>query len=323
MRRSRRQMLALLLVLPGVTAGCDLFNGNRYERVWTGSREEGGRYLDKNEVERCYVVVTSEPDDCDLIGVAQDQHIPVGRTPTRISVDVRNKEYSDGTSVVRLERVNETRKLKDIREKTGLIVFGWRELRIAYLFSKPGYVNKRFEEVTLSAEQLLHWPEHTYRVHAELESETLELKRRAPSSAGLGQGDFECDVRLVEVRSGRASRATTGQAENPAGFRDMAERVVFKLTERLEVPVGAKVAVLDLEEIGAKTVEGQYGRLVARMISTSLINIGKFDVIERQQLDKLLEERDLTAAQIAAAPSETGKILGLDYVVLGSVAKVR
>ncbi len=54
-----------------------------------------------------------------------------------------------------------------------------------------------------------------------------------------------------------------------------------------------------------------------------MINTGKFDVIERQQLDKLLEERDLTAAQIAASPSKMGKILGLDYVVLGSVAKVR
>ena len=103
----------------------------------------------------------------------------------------------------------------------------------------------------------------------------------------------------------------------------MAQRIVFELTERLEIAAHAKVAVLDLEEIGPETTAAQHGVLVARMISTALINTGKFDVIERQQLDRLLAERDLTAAQIAASPGEMGKVLGLDYVVLGSVAKVR
>ncbi len=297
---------------------------NRYERVWTGSRESGQRYLDKNEVQRCYVVVSSEPDDCDLIGVARDDHIPVGRTPTRVNVDVRNKEYSDGTREVRIERVNESRNPAEIRKQTGLLVSFWGELYVAYLFQKSGYISTRFEEVSLTAEQLLDLPERTYAVHVELKPETLDLKRTAPTAdARAGQPEYECDVRLVEVGSGRASRAATGQAKDPAGFRDMAERVVFTLTERLEVPPRAKVAVLDLEELGAETIKNECGRLAARMLSTSLINVGKFDVIERQQLDRLLQERDLTAAQIAASPRELGKVLGLDYVVLGSVAKVR
>ena len=302
--------------------GC--FFGGRYERVYTGPREPGGRYLDKNEVRRCYVVITSEPDDCDLIGVARDTRRPVGRTPTRINIDIRTKEYSDGTRALSIERVNESRNLTEITKQTGIIVSGWRELYLAYLFEKPGYINKRFEEVCLSAGQLLDLPARIYAIHVELEPETLALKRSAPTAnAHGGPAQFECDVRLVEVGSGRATRAATGQAGDESDFRAMAERMVFTLTERLEVAARSKVAILDLEDVGRETEAGQCGRLAARMISTSFVNTGKFDVIERQQLDKLLAERDLTAAQIAAAPGEMGKVLGLDYVVLGSIAKVR
>ncbi|MFH0982554.1 MAG: CsgG/HfaB family protein [Planctomycetota bacterium] len=314
------------LLLPAVAtctaAGC-FFDGRR-ERPWTGPREPGKRYLDRNEVQRCYIVITSDPDDCDLIGVARDTHLPVGRTPARLNIDVRHKTYSDGSRDVHIERVNESRKLLQIQKETGLLVSSWREVIVAYLFEKSGYINKRFEEVCLSAAELLDLPERTYTVRVTLEPETLDLKRTLPAAdPRAGRPEYECDVRLVEVGSGRANRAATGQARAPADFRSMADRIVFTLTERLEIPPQAKVAVLDLEELGDETVSGQCGRLVSRMLSTSLINTGKFEVIERQQLDKLMQERDLTTAQIAASPGELGKVLGLDYVVLGSVAKVR
>lgn len=310
--------------LPFLAAGCGLLADSRYEKVWTGPREPGKRYLDKNEVLRCFIVVTSDPDGCDLEGVARDRHIPLGRTPARYIVDVRVKEYSDHTRDVQVERINESRNRPKIEKQTGILFSDWHVMHLSYLFTKVGYVNKRFEEERLSAEGLVSLPDSTFKIHATLDPETLELKPHAPTTAvPAGRATYEVDVRLVEVQSGRANSATTGQAGDVADFRAMADGIVFELTERLNVPERAKVAVLDLEAIGQKTSAGQYGMLIARMLSTSLINTGKFDVVERQQLDKLLKEQDLTAAEIAASPGEMGKILGLDYVVLGSVAKVR
>ena len=322
MNPDAKRKLVLLLAMPTICTGCSRIDRD-FESVHTGPREPGKRYLDKEEVHRCYIVVTSEPDDCDLIGVVRDRQQPVGRTPLRITVDVREKQWSNGRREVRIERVNELRRSRDIRKSSGAELEGSRYLLLAYLFQKKGYINKRFEETKVSGADLLNQPDRTLTIHVALDQETLAIRRTVPDSEVGRRVAFEVDVRLVEVGTGRADRATTGRAKDPTGFRDMAERIVFQLTKRLKVSPDAKVAVLDLEEIGEETVKGQYGRLIARMISTSLINTGKFDVVERHQLDRLLEERDLTAAQIAASPGEMGKILGLNYVVLGSAAKVR
>ena len=322
MNTDTKRKLVLLLALPTICAGCSVVDRDS-ESVHTGPREPGVRYLDKDEVHRCYIVITSEPDDCDLIGVVRKRQQPVGRTPLRIIVDVREKEWSSGRREVRIERVNELRRSREIHKSSGAELEGSRYLRLAYLFQKEGYINKRLEETRVSGADLLDQPDRTLTIHVALDQEVLALRRSVPDTEAGRRVAFEVDVRLVEVGTGRANRATTGRAKDPTGFRDMAERIVFQLTKRLEVPSKAKVAVLDLEEIGEETVQGQYGRLIARMISTNLINTGKFDVVERQQLNRLLEERDLTASQIAASPGEMGKILGLDYVVLGSAAKVR
>ena len=60
------------------------------------------------------------------------------------------------------------------------------------------------------------------------------------------------------------------------------------------------------------------------MLITSLINSNRFKVIERAQLDKVLQEQALS--QTGALETETavvvGKIMGLDAVVVGSVSKL-
>lgn len=312
----------VLLTLTGVLVGCD---GGRFEKVHTGPMEEGKRYLIANDVVRCHVVITSEPDGCLLAGVPRDKRAELGRTPQRVSVDVRVKRYSDDTADYQIERVNESRNIGKVFRDTGIDLsgHGWRGVQIAYLFEKEGFVTRRFEDVVLSAEALATLPDRVFRVHAALDSESLALKPEMVPELQSDRANYECDVRLVEVSSGRAIRATTGRAENVAGFREMADRVVYKITLNLDAAPRAKVAVFDFEEIGDATVAGEYGRLAARMVATSLIRNGNYEVIERQQLQKLLQERNLTDAQVAEAPEHAGKVLGLDFVVLGSIAKVR
>lgn len=58
------------------------------------------------------------------------------------------------------------------------------------------------------------------------------------------------------------------------------------------------------------------------MISTRFIRNGHGDVVERQRLKKLLDERNLSDVPVAPSPCEAGKLLGLGSIVPGSVAEV-
>jgi curli biogenesis system outer membrane secretion channel CsgG len=59
---------------------------------------------------------------------------------------------------------------------------------------------------------------------------------------------------------------------------------------------------------------------VSDMFTTELIGIGKFDVIERGQLDKVLEEYRLNLSGVLDEKTrkKLGKLLGIDALFLGS-----
>jgi curli biogenesis system outer membrane secretion channel CsgG len=67
---------------------------------------------------------------------------------------------------------------------------------------------------------------------------------------------------------------------------------------------------------------GGAGRELAGMLSNELSNTGKFRVVEREKLDKVLEEQDLAEAGRVnkATRAKVGKLTGAKYLIFGTVS---
>ena len=87
------------------------------------------------------------------------------------------------------------------------------------------------------------------------------------------------------------------------------------------------VAVMDFEYGTIDNWWGQYniGKGMADQVVDSLLNDGTFRVIERKKLDTVLAEQDFSAsdraAPSAAKLSKIGKVLGIRYIISGSITK--
>ena len=93
---------------------------------------------------------------------------------------------------------------------------------------------------------------------------------------------------------------------------------------------GAKrpsVAVMDFDYGAIDNWWGQYdiGKGMADQVVDALVNDGTFRVIERKKLDTVLAEQDFShsdrADPSAAKLSKIGKVLGIKYIITGSITK--
>jgi len=93
---------------------------------------------------------------------------------------------------------------------------------------------------------------------------------------------------------------------------------------------GAKrvsVAVMDFDYGTIDHWWGQYdiGKGMADQVVDALVNDGSFRVIERKKLDTVLAEQDFShsdrADPSAAKMAKIGKVLGLRYIISGSITK--
>lgn len=94
-------------------------------------------------------------------------------------------------------------------------------------------------------------------------------------------------------------------------------------------PIGApkvgermRIAVLPFQSKGAAR---DLGEIVLDKMITSLVNLKRFNVMERAELQRILEEQKLgmTGVLDASTAAEIGKGIGLDAIILGSVTAVK
>jgi len=85
-----------------------------------------------------------------------------------------------------------------------------------------------------------------------------------------------------------------------------------------------KIAVLDFELIGDKLETTDMGAILSEWFITSIVKSGRFDVVERTMLQKIIAEQKLstTGAIDDSSASELGKILGVKVIISGSVLKI-
>ncbi|MCB9057211.1 MAG: hypothetical protein H6627_01495 [Calditrichae bacterium] len=109
--------------------------------------------------------------------------------------------------------------------------------------------------------------------------------------------------------------------ETPKNNEANNKMIVGKKTVKL---VGERmgVAVLPFENKGASK---DLGEIVLDKMITALFNQGRFKVIERTQLDKILQEQQLSMSGVvdASTAAEIGKGIGVDAIIIGSVAAAK
>lgn len=84
-----------------------------------------------------------------------------------------------------------------------------------------------------------------------------------------------------------------------------------------------KIAVLDFQVEG-KFNEADIGKIVAEWLTTGLVETGRFEVIERRLIKKIVEEQKFGASGMIDSTSAVrlGKVLGVGTVVAGTVMKL-
>lgn len=83
-----------------------------------------------------------------------------------------------------------------------------------------------------------------------------------------------------------------------------------------------RLAVLDFEN-QTTAWPGQLGSAVASLLATRLVQASEYSVIERTQLDAILEEQGLQMSGVVTPEQAVriGRVAGVDYVVLGAVSR--
>ncbi|MGD0037111.1 MAG: CsgG/HfaB family protein [Bacteroidota bacterium] len=78
----------------------------------------------------------------------------------------------------------------------------------------------------------------------------------------------------------------------------------------------ARVVVLPF-----KDAEGQVGsgEIVSSIFETTLLSTGKFEVVERRQLDKILAEQNLSLTGLIKDTISVGKLAKADVMIVGTV----
>jgi len=86
-----------------------------------------------------------------------------------------------------------------------------------------------------------------------------------------------------------------------------------------------KVAVLDFQLQGEGFETKDMGSIVAEWFITALVKTGRFDVVERAMLKKILNEQKmgLSGALDEKTATKIGKILGVKVIISGSVMKLQ
>lgn len=152
--------------------------------------------------------------------------------------------------------------------------------------------------------------------------------RKASATAQTESDRRELEQLLARLREKHpawfASAKTTVGTTSPPGAVKAASTPATNVAPAKLPAAGARphLAVFTFDEISSPQPEPGLGAALAEMLSTALINAGHYRLIERKQLQKILEEQALS--QSGALDSETavvvGKIMSIDAIVVGSIS---
>jgi TolB-like protein len=147
-------------------------------------------------------------------------------------------------------------------------------------------------------------------------------------------GGFAITLRVVDTQSGEVVATTADTyGQSSAGTQEVQSldvqlrRLTDLVASGLDKMAGEiryqRFAVMPFEELGGSTKDKQLGTLVSSQLLTGLNRDHGMLMVERGQLNKLIEEMSLAQLGVVdeAKSAEMGKMLGADAMLVGSVAE--
>lgn len=129
---------------------------------------------------------------------------------------------------------------------------------------------------------------------------------------------LEVDVRLVEVTTAKTVSSAHRRTFGTQDLRDSVEGCSHELLRAGKVS-GTTVAVLPFVQTGI-TTSTKHALTASNMMISAMQKHCGCVLIERSQLDRVLQEHDLSFAEVTNNPQLLGQVLGVQFVVLGSVS---
>ena len=113
------------------------------------------------------------------------------------------------------------------------------------------------------------------------------------------------------------STATTDTSVDDMDVR--IDKLVEQISKSMAREKKTKIAVIEFTDLYGNITA--FGKYLAEELITKLFQTGKFRVIERQLLNKVVEEQKLSLTQLIDPESakELGRILGVDAIVSGTI----
>jgi len=130
---------------------------------------------------------------------------------------------------------------------------------------------------------------------------------------------FELDVRVLDVATAVIVASASERVKEASDLRASVDSCARKLKDlgRLK----GQVAVVAFRDAGVGD-SLHYGEAAASMMISALEKSGSCTMVERTQLDKILAEHDLTAADIVRNPKLLGPVSEIQYVVVGTLSRM-
>ncbi len=105
-------------------------------------------------------------------------------------------------------------------------------------------------------------------------------------------------------------------------FADSYDRLASELSQSAQLLKNPKVAIIPFSYVDKRKSDG--GAIVVERLTTRIVKLKKFQVIERQLLENVLQELHLETTGVVDAETtrQLGKVLGVDAIVAGTLLDV-
>jgi TolB-like protein len=115
-----------------------------------------------------------------------------------------------------------------------------------------------------------------------------------------------------------AAAASSVRTE-PEALRTGIARIAKQLSELDQSGPKRRIAVLDFADVQGQMIPA--GAVIAELLINELFRTGRYEIIERKLLSSLLEQHKLNMTGLVDESSarRVGKLLGVDYIVTGTV----
>ncbi len=157
-------------------------------------------------------------------------------------------------------------------------------------------------------------------------------KRAIPALEHLIASDWNPFLKIGASEAIKQCNTHTGIYQQPVTeqYIEPIPEIISPVEERQTVVTNVnreplqKIAILSFRDTASAGTTTGFGDAISEMMTTAFIKSNYFEVIERAQIKKIMEEQNfnLSGSVDANTAIQLGKLLGVEYLIVGSVAKL-